>query len=116
MGEVVRLPLQIEANPDRGASAFTCATLSGVVVGKLEGLGPEDLGSALAELIHESIPAPPNAKWRIVLPRGNVLEADELHLTLRDLFESEVPDALSANREIEKISRQQGIDPTRFID
>lgn len=81
--EVLPVPLQAFGRLDEGLVAVN--TLS-KEVGLLDGFGPEDFGLALAGGIREAVPAPPGARWKILLPSGCILEKDALRLPLRVLF------------------------------
>lgn len=91
-----QVPLQIQANLEGGAIAFICRRLSGEVAGKIEGLGPEEPGSALAALIYESVEAPHGAAWKLALPNGKLLVDDESGLPLHELFEFDQEEVAAA--------------------
>merc|ERR1719422_506797 len=82
-----RVPLQISPRMDAGSVTFLCSTLGGEEVGAIGGLGPKDLGSVLASLVREAVPAPRHAGWTGVLPSGALLEKEQLTTPLQELFE-----------------------------
>lgn len=80
------VPLQVFPHEDEGSLTFVCSSMAGERMGSVGPLGPEDLGSALAALIDESLPAPPNGFWKIVLPAGTLLENEALTLRLHEML------------------------------
>merc|ERR1739847_59293 len=104
------VPLQLFAQAHEGATIFICTKMGGEEGGRIEGFGPEDAGSALAVRIQESLPAPPNAHWKAVLPSGAFLEQDALTLTLRDLFELDVGEVEAEQAAAEALSDGQTAD------
>lgn len=85
--EVPALPLQVFAHVAEGRISIVCASMGGHEVCKIRGLVPEDLGSVLAGRIRESAPAPPpDTRWKVLLPSGQILESDKLLFPLHELF------------------------------
>lgn len=80
------VPLQVFAQGHEGVVAFVCVTMGGEELGRVSGLGTEDTGAALASRVLAAVPAPPGARWRLVLLDGSLLEKDRLLLPLRELL------------------------------
>merc|ERR1712129_385030 len=88
VGELLRdLPLQLFAHLHQGSITVVCAKLDGEEVITVGGLDPDSVGSTLAHLIRSSVPAPPGAQWKMVLPNGTCLDGDAQTLPLQNLFD-----------------------------